>query len=110
MKSPAKRNMIDLYFSDARAKLIDIAAFLDRAEKNKSTNDFRCQSFKTALKCLDGKDRTKNVLLALSDPSTELIPKATTKSASGAWPGNSANNDSLAVCRTLEIVARKSSN
>ena len=31
--------------------------------------------------------KARNVLLALSDPTTEPIPAATTKAACGAWPG-----------------------
>jgi hypothetical protein len=34
-----------------------------------------------------GPDRAKNVLLALSDPTTEPIAKAPGKGAVGAWPG-----------------------
>ena len=79
--------MIDLYFSDARAKLIDIAAFMDRIEKAGNTDDFRYVAFKKALECLDAENRAEDVLLALSDPTEELISKAGTKSASGAWPG-----------------------
>jgi hypothetical protein len=32
-------------------------------------------------------DRAKRVLLSLSDPTTAPLPAATTKAASGAWPG-----------------------
>ena len=71
---------------EARAKLIDIAAFMDRVERDGFTDDFRYLAFKDALKELDSDSRTQNVLLSLSDPTTELIPAATTKAASGAWP------------------------
>ncbi len=87
MKPTTCNNVLDLYFLDARCKLIDIAAFMDRAEKNEATDDFRYQAFKKALECLNGEDRAENVLLALSDPTEELIERAGTKSAHGAWPG-----------------------
>ena len=73
---------------DARCKLIDLAAFLDRVDRAKGEADFRLAAFRNALKEL-GKSkppRAKNVLLAFSDPTTRPIPKATTKAACGAWP------------------------
>jgi hypothetical protein len=84
-----RQQALDLYFMEARAKLIDIAAFLDRVERSEGKADFRFQGFQQALKQLSsGKaQRAKSVLLALSDPTTEPIPAATTKAACGAWPG-----------------------
>lgn len=78
-------NVIDLYFLDARSKLLDIAAFMDRVERTGGTDDFRYRAFQEALRSLNGGNRAERVLVALSDPSQELIPKATTKSACGAW-------------------------
>ena len=74
---------------EARAKLIDIAAFLDRAERASGEADFRLAGFNEALHQLSTGDaqRARNVLLSLSDPTTEPIPSATTKAACGAWPG-----------------------
>jgi len=84
-----RQQVLDLYFMEARAKLIDLAAFLDRVERATGEADFRYAGFQKALQQLgsDGPQRAKNVLLALSDPTTEPIPAATTKAASGAWPG-----------------------
>ena len=72
-----------------RAKLIDLAAFLDRVDRAEGDADFRLASFKEAMKCLsDGAPhRAKNVLLSLSDPSIEPIDKAPGKGAVGAYPG-----------------------
>lgn len=84
-----RQQLLDLYFLDARAKLIDIAAFLDRLDRADGQPDFRAGAFTQALAELkrnDGK-RAENVLLALSDPTTEPIAAATTKAACGAWPG-----------------------
>ena len=74
---------------EARAKLIDIAAFLDRVERSEGQADFRLTEFNKALAQLSsGKaGRARNVLLSLSDPTAEPIPVATTKAACGAWPG-----------------------
>lgn len=87
MKPAKPQNPVDLYFMDARSKLIDIAAFMDRVEREGATDDFRYQAFLEALKELGQADRARSVLLSLSDPTKELIPAATTKAACGAWPG-----------------------
>jgi len=84
-----RQQVLDLYFMDARSKLIDLAAFLDRLDRADGEADFRLPAFRNALGELqtDRPERAKGVLLALSDPSTEPIPAATTKAACGAWPG-----------------------
>jgi hypothetical protein len=83
-----RRDVLDLYFMDARCKLIDLAAFMDRVERAQGSDDFRFEAFRQALKELDrGKsDRAKRVLLSLSDPTMEPIAAATTKAAVGACP------------------------
>jgi hypothetical protein len=82
-----RQQLLDLYFMDARSKLIDIAAFLDRVERGNGEADFRLKAFREALRELNGKgsNRTKNVLLAFSDPTTKPIAKAPGKGAIGAW-------------------------
>lgn len=84
-----RQQVLDLYFMENRAKLIDLAAFLDRVDRAGGLADFRLDAFKRALRELNGDkpDRAKNVLLALSDPTTEPIEKAPGKGAIGAWPG-----------------------
>lgn len=84
-----RQQVVDLYFLEARSKLIDLAAFLDRSERAEGEDDFRLRSFREALRILGESDSRKaaRVLLALSDPTEEPIPKATTKAACGAWPG-----------------------
>jgi hypothetical protein len=84
-----RQQVLDLYFMDARSKLIDLAAFMDRVQRASGEEDFRMAAFRQALKQLasDKPNRAENVLLSLSDPTTEPIPAATTKAACGAWPG-----------------------
>ena len=74
---------------DARHKLIDIAAFLDRVECAEGDSDFRMDAFRDAIKHLEdgGNDRAKDVLMAFSDPTLEPIAVAPGKGACGAWPG-----------------------
>ena len=83
-----RQQILDLYFMDARAKVIDLAAFMDRVERASGDEDFRMKAFREALKELEkGKiDRAKRVLLSLSDPTSEPIEKAHGKGAVGAWP------------------------
>lgn len=83
-----RQQVLDLYFMDARCKLIDLAAFIDRVERGLGEEDFRMTEFRKAMRELEGNGgRAERVLLALSDPSTEPIPAATTKAASGAFSG-----------------------
>ncbi len=85
-------NLVDLGFMDARSKLIDLAAFLDRVQRAGRDSDFRVAALREALALLsaDEPTRAKQVLLCLSDPSTAPIPKATTQGAIGAYPGQSS--------------------
>ena len=88
-----RQQLLDLYFMDARSKLIDIAAFLDRVDRGEGEPDFRLDAFHKALGELNGgkPERAKAVLRSLSDPTVEPIAKAHGKGAVGAWPGEPAN-------------------
>ena len=83
-----RQQVLDLYFMDARSKLIDLAAFIDRVQRGNGNTDFRMDAFKRALAELSKQEgsRAEAVLLAFSDPTTDPIDKATTKAACGAWP------------------------
>jgi hypothetical protein len=83
-----RQQVLDLYFLDARHKLIELAAFLDRVDRTDGRDDFRMQAFRTALGELSGgkKQKAKRVLIAFSDPTKEPIAKAPGKGACGAWP------------------------
>ena len=85
-----RQQLLDLYFMDARCKLIEIAAFLDRVERVGGEADFRLEAFRQAMKHLAGSEpkRAEQVLLAFSDPTPDPIAKAPGKGACGAWPGN----------------------
>lgn len=87
-----RERVLDLYFLDARHKLIEIAAFLDRAERAPGRDDFRLKAFRGALKHLSAGKRHKarNVLLAFSDLTAKPIDKAPGKGAVGAAPGKKA--------------------
>lgn len=84
-----RQQVLDLYFMDARCKLIEVAAFLDRVDRGTGEPDFRLEAFRRAMRHLaDGDaDRAGAVLRSLSDPTVEPIPAAHGKGAIGAWPG-----------------------
>ena len=81
---------VETYFMEHRAKLIDIAAFLDRLDRSpgRTADDFRIGAFHRALDVLrDGRpDRARRILDLLSDHSTDPIDKAPMKGALGAAP------------------------
>jgi len=82
-----RQQTLDLYFMDARCKLIDLAAFIDRVERTEGGEDFRMKAFRLALNELSRgeTDKAKRVLMTFSDPTTEPIAAATTKAACGAF-------------------------
>jgi hypothetical protein len=79
-------NTLDLYFGDARSKLIDLGAFMDRVERNGDTEDFRYQAFLKALTTVQQAPRAESVLHCFSDPTDEPVAKAGGP-AVGAWEG-----------------------
>ena len=64
-----KQQILDFYFLDARHKLVELAAFLDRMERADGEDDFRLESFRAALGELtrEKKGKAKSVLLAFSE-------------------------------------------
>jgi hypothetical protein len=82
-----QQQVLDLYFMDARSKLIDLAAFIDRVERATGDEDFRMAVFRDALKDLSSglPEKAKKALLTFGDPTTEPISAATTKAACGAF-------------------------
>ncbi|MCX6874126.1 MAG: hypothetical protein NTW21_10010 [Verrucomicrobia bacterium] len=83
---PTKQEILDLQFVEARHKLIDLAAFLDRIDRHPGPPDFRHEAMKAAIPILlsERPDRACAVLDAFSDHTTEPIPQATFQGALGA--------------------------
>ena len=93
------KEVIERYFLENRAKLIDLAAFLDRIDRagdaQNARTDFRYRAFHKALGLLveGGEPRAEAVQLCFSDLSTE--PRASAaglKGAYGAWEGGIDEN------------------
>ena len=84
--TPQTVNLVDLGFMDARSKLIDLAAFLDRVQRAGQDGDFRVGALKAAIRHLSSEQpaRAREVLLTFRDHSTEPIEKATMQGAIGA--------------------------
>lgn len=94
-KSPmTAAEILDLYFLENRARLLEVASFLDRLERaaDPGTSDFRHAAFVRALEILlePGPGRTERVQVSLSDPSSEPIASAAGLKAVGAWQGEGA--------------------
>lgn len=78
-----------MQFIDARARVIDVAAFLDRIDRHAGDDDdHRLAALRGALPILLSKSpgRAKAVLEALSDTSEAMPESAAFQGASGAPP------------------------
>ena len=82
--------VVEVYFMEHRAKLIDVAAFLDRLERAQPgpENDFRVEALLSSLDILrDGKpQRVKRILEHFSDHTTDPVDTAPMQGAIGAVP------------------------
>ena len=83
---PSKKELLDLQFIDARHKLIDIAAFLDRIDRHPGDEDYRFTALKNALPLLltERPDRARAVLESFSDHTAEVSDSAPFQGAFGA--------------------------
>ena len=87
MKTRTKVAVLDDDFGDARSKLLEVSAFIDRVERGDGEGDYRYEAYRKAIQelLLPQPGRTEAVLTVFSDPTTEPLPVATVKSAAGAW-------------------------
>lgn len=81
-----KKELLNLQFIDARARVIDLAAFLDRLDRHEGDADIRLAYFEKALAVLQESrpDRAKAVLEVFSDMTTEISETAPFQGATGA--------------------------
>jgi hypothetical protein len=82
-------DVIGMYFLEHRAKLLDIAAYLDRIDRASGPRDFRDEAFREAIQILASSEphRAKRILELLSDMSQSLPQSAEgMKGALGATP------------------------
>lgn len=86
--------LVDLGFMDARIKLIDVAAFLDRVQRHGQEDDYRVRALREALSILgsDEPGRARRILESLSDPSEEPVAAATIQGAFGAYKPDSSTS------------------
>ena len=78
---------VDRYFLEHRAKVLDIAAFLDRLDRCDSVqNDYRIDALRKCVKVLleENDSRTEKILNILSDHSNDPLDAATEQGANGA--------------------------
>lgn len=85
---PTRKELLDMQFVEARSRVIDLAAFLDRVDRHPGDDDPRIAALRRVLPILlsetDG--RAKAVLEALSDTSSHLPQCALIQGATGAPP------------------------
>jgi hypothetical protein len=87
------KQALDLYFIDNRARLLEIASFLDRISRYngsaEATADYRYRSFIEALRIImeSKQDRTIKIQRLFSDATTEPLDHVEDGKAYGAWKG-----------------------
>ncbi|MDD2732482.1 MAG: hypothetical protein PHF56_00960 [Desulfuromonadaceae bacterium] len=85
--------ILELYFVENRARLLDIASFLDRIDRYEGAEtaraDFRYTAFQNAVDLLKSgaAGRTAAIQTIFSDPTTEPLESAVGLKAFGAWKG-----------------------
>lgn len=85
--------ILDAYFIENRARMLDIASFLDRIDRydgaGEAKADFRYKALTRALKLLSERedDRTKALQMLFSDLSIEPVDSAAGLKTTGAWEG-----------------------
>jgi hypothetical protein len=91
--------IVDEYFLENRARLLDLAAFLDRLDRSADgedpEGDFRIEAMRRAIAVLldSGPGRARRVHMLLSDPTDEPKPALDRKAAYGAFnPASSVVN------------------
>ena len=84
----SKQELLDLQFIEARHKLIEVGAFLDRIDRHDGEADHRLEVMKKAIPLLleENGQRAAALLEAFSDQSTELPESAPFQGATGAPP------------------------
>jgi hypothetical protein len=85
-----QQQLIAEYFLEIRAKILDIAAFLDRMDRSVDHNaedDFRIVTMRQALQrlCTADQGRVYDIQMIFSDPTTEPLMALDRKSALGAF-------------------------
>lgn len=84
-----QHEVVDRYFLEHRAKVLDIAAFLDRVDRcDPEQQDFRVVAMHRCIEELlsEQPGRVERILQLLSDQTTEPVDTADTKGASGTVP------------------------
>ena len=93
----SQREVIDTYFLEHRAKVLDIASFLDRIDRCEDDQiDFRITALRQSIEELltQQPDRTERILHILSDQTNDPIDSAGIKDASGAPTSNTDRSKS----------------
>lgn len=91
------KEVLELYFVENRARVLEIASFLDRIDRapnpEEAKADFRYRAFLETLRTVLSleKHRTADVQRSLSDPTREPVEQAGAP-AVGAWDHSAARH------------------
>jgi len=83
-----QRQLIEGFFLEHRAQVIDLAAFLDRLDRaaaRDAEDDFRLRALRDAVRALDAPGRVQRIQMILSDPGDEPLAVRDRQSAFGAY-------------------------
>jgi len=86
-----RQQALDLYFLEARAKLIGHCRVSGPCPPGRRSGRFSSKRIPASSPPAPfvEQNRAEQVLRAFSDPTSEPLAAATTKGACGAWPGKS---------------------
>lgn len=91
---PSALELLEREFIENRARVLEVAAFLDRLDRSQNSDrareDFRYRAIIAGLKAVvsGGQNRTMEVLMLLSDHTREPVPdEIPPYKATGAWEG-----------------------
>jgi len=84
------RQIVDDGFLESRARVLDVAGFLDRVDRSADgagADDFRVRALLEAIRELTSEKpgRAERIQLILSDPTDEPIERSPGKGADGAY-------------------------
>jgi hypothetical protein len=91
LENMSTASLTDLGFLEARSRLLEVAAFLDRLDRHHESADPRVEALRRSLELLrlGAPNRTEKILEILSDPTLEPLAETSGKPACGAWTESS---------------------
>jgi hypothetical protein len=88
-----QQQLVDGFFMEHRAQILDLAAYLDRLDRSvdrSGEGDFRLVALRRAMQvlCSEAPGRVEQILMILSDPVVEPMDSRDRQNAFGAFGGS----------------------